>query len=123
VVRVLTTDPNNRVPHLAFQADALSDLPILPMEQVQTAYYLRLQAEDSPGVLADITRILGDQGISIEAVLQKEPSEGQSHVPLIFLTQRTLESKMNGAIDAIEALECISGQVVRIRLEHLDSHR
>ncbi|RCX29805.1 homoserine dehydrogenase [Thioalbus denitrificans] len=123
VVRVLTTDPNNRVPHLAFQADALSDLPILPMEQVQTAYYLRLQAEDSPGVLADITRILGDQGISIEAVLQKEPSEGQSHVPLIFLTQRTLEAKMNGAIDAIEALECISGQVVRIRLEHLDSHR
>jgi len=123
VVRVLTTDPNNRVPHLAFQADALSDLPILPMDQVQTAYYLRLQAEDSPGVLADITRILGDQGISIEAVLQKEPSEGQSHVPLIFLTQRTLEAKMNGAIDAIEALECISGQVVRIRLEHLDSHR
>jgi homoserine dehydrogenase len=123
VVRVLTTDPNNRVPHLAFQAKALSDMPILPIEQVETAYYLRLQAEDSPGVLADITRILGDQGISIEAVLQKEPSEGQSHVPLIFLTQRTLESKMNGAIDAIEALECISGQVVRIRLEHLDSHR
>lgn len=123
VVRVLTTDPNNRVPHLAFQADALSDLPILPMDQVQTAYYLRLQAEDSPGVLAEITRILGDQGISIEAVLQKEPSEGQSHVPLIFLTQRTLEAKMNGAIEAIEALECISGQVVRIRLEHLDGRR
>ena len=119
VVRVLTTDPDNRVPHLAFQADALSDLPILPLEEVETAYYLRMQAEDTPGVLADITRILGDEGISIEAVLQKEPEEGESYVPLIMLTQRTREGHMNQAIAAIEALNCISGQVTRIRLERL----
>ena len=76
VVRVLTSDPENRVPHLAFQPGALSDIPILPMAEVQTAYYLRMQADDRPGVLADVTRILGDAGISIEAIIQKEPLPG-----------------------------------------------
>jgi homoserine dehydrogenase len=121
VVRTLTTDPNNRVPHLAFQPDALVDLPILPMEQVSTSYYLRMHAADRPGVLADITRILGDLGISIEALLQKEPAEGENVVPIIILTHRVLERNMNTAIARIEALDAVQGRVHRIRLEHLKS--
>ena len=120
VVRTLTTDPNNRVPHLAFQADALSDLPILDIEQTEPAYYLRMQASDRPGVLADVTRILGDLGISIEAILQKEPSEGEQEVPIIMLTHRVAEQNMNQAIEKLEALDSISGKVTRIRLETLD---
>jgi len=119
VVRALTTDPENRVPHLAFQPNALSDVPILDMEDVETAYYLRLQAIDKPGVLASVTRILGDAGISIEAILQKEPAESEIHVPVIFLTQRVLERNMNQALRQIEALEEINGGVMRIRVETL----
>jgi homoserine dehydrogenase len=119
VVRVLTIDPENRVPHLAFQPDAISNIPILPMEEVETAYYLRVQVEDRPGVLADISRILADLDISIEAVLQKE-QEGANHVPLILLTQRVLEKNMNQAISEIEKLDSVSGEVTRIRLEHLE---
>jgi homoserine dehydrogenase len=120
VVRTLTSDPNNRVPHLAFQSDQLSDLPVLPMEEVETAYYLRLQAQDKPGVLADVTRILADLGISIEAILQKEPREGDNTVPVIILTQRVLEKNMNQAIAKIEALPSINTKIMRIRLEHLN---
>ncbi|CAK0762543.1 Homoserine dehydrogenase [Gammaproteobacteria bacterium] len=119
VVRALTADPENRVPHLAFQPSALADVPILPMGQTETAYYLRLHAEDRPGVLADVTRILGDLGISIEAVLQKELAEGETHVPVILLTQRVQESAMDQAIAAIEALPAIRGPVARLRLETL----
>jgi homoserine dehydrogenase len=119
VVRTLTSDPNNRVPHLAFQPDALHDIPILPMAQVETAYYLRLQAQDKPGVLADVTRILGDLGISIEAMIQKEPSEEDSTVPVIMLTRCVREEKMNQAIAHIEALEAISAPVMRMRMESL----
>ena len=119
VVRALTADPENRVPHLAFQPDQLSDLPILSMDEVETAYYLRLQVEDRPGVLADITRIFGEAGISIEAVLQKEPAEGESNVSLIMLTQRVKEQNMNGALAAIEKLDAITGEPVRIRMESL----
>ena len=119
VVRALTSDPENRVPHLAFQADALSDFPILPMEEVETAYYLRMQATDRPGVLADVTRILADHSISIEAILQKEPVDGMSSVSVIMLTQRVLERQMNQAVARIQALDTISGEVTRIRLEHL----
>ncbi|HEX9625621.1 MAG TPA: homoserine dehydrogenase [Acidiferrobacterales bacterium] len=120
VVRTLTTDPNNRVPHLAFQPDALSDLPILGMDEVETSYYLRMQAHDRPGVLADVTRILGDQGISIEAIIQKEPAAGESEVPIIMLTHRVREKYMNAAIARIEDLSTINGRVMRIRLEHLN---
>jgi len=120
VVRTLTTDPNNRVPHLAFQADALSDLPILDIGQTEPAYYLRMQASDRPGVLADITKIIGDQGISIEAIIQKEPAEGVEEVPIIMLTHRVAEKNMNQAIEKIEALGSISGKVTRIRVESLD---
>ena len=118
VTRTLTSDPENRVPHLAFQPDALSDLPILPMEEVETAYYLRMQAKDKPGVLADVTRILGDSSISIEAILQKEPV-GDAEATIIMLTHKVIEGKMNEAIKRIEALDSVSGSVTRIRLEHL----
>lgn len=120
VVRTLTSDPNNRVPHLAFQPDQLSDLPVLSMEDVETAYYLRLQALDKPGVLADVTRILAEFGISIEAILQKEPREGENTVPVIILTQRVLEKHMNQAIVRVEALPSIDSKIMRIRLERLN---
>jgi len=121
VVRALTADPENRVPHLAFQPDALSDTPILSMDDIETAYYLRLDAIDEPGVLADVTRILGERDISIEAILQKQPAQGETRVPIILLTQRIREKQMNAAIKQIEALDSIHGDVVRIRLEALDA--
>lgn len=119
VVRALTADPENRVPHLAFQADALSNAAILPMGEVETAYYLRMQAEDRPGVLADVTRILAEYQISIEAIVQKEPVNGARHVSVIILTQRVLERHMDQATAAIQKLTAILGDVTRIRLEHL----
>ncbi len=121
VARTLTADPENRVPHLAFQPDSLSDLEILPMEAVETAYYLRLCARDQPGVMAEITRILGDAGISIEAILQKEPQQGEQAVTVILLTRAVREGQMNSAIQNIEALDAIDGEVTRIRVEHLAS--
>ena len=117
VVRALTTDPENRVPHLAFQPDALSDINILPIEEIETAYYLRMYAIDKPGVVADVTKILGDSDISIEAILQKEPAGNASCIPVIFLTQCVREKTMNGAIAQIEKLDAIDGKVMRIRME------
>ncbi|MEJ2653330.1 MAG: homoserine dehydrogenase [Gammaproteobacteria bacterium] len=119
VTRVLTADPGNRVPHLAFQPDALADLPILPMAAIETAYYLRMQAVDRPGVLADVTRILGELDISIEAILQKEPLPAAHTVPVIILTHRIRERQMDEAIARIEALSAIAGKITRIRLEDL----
>ncbi len=119
VVRVLTTDPGNRVPHLAFHPNELSDLPILPMQQVETAYYLRVSVEDKAGVMARIAGILGDDGISIEAIKQKEPAEGELTASLVMLTHRVLEGRMDNAIRQIEALDSVNGPVVRIRVEHL----
>ena len=120
VVRALTTDPNNRVPHLAFQPDALTDLPILPAEAFRTAYFLTLEAVDRPGVLADVTRVLGGLAISIEAIMQKEPVAGAETVRVIILTQRTEERLMNQALSEIEKLESIAAPVGRIRVEYLD---
>lgn len=119
VTRMATADPENRVPHLAFQPDALSDEPILPMGEVRTSYYLRMRAYDRPGVLADITRILADLGISIDAMIQKEPAEGQEQVDVIMLTHETLEKHVLAAIARIEGLASVSGPVVKLRLEHL----
>jgi homoserine dehydrogenase len=119
VVRALTSDPENRVPHLAFQADALADIPVLPANMFQTAYYLRLHAEDKPGVLAEVTRILAEHQISIEAISQKVPQDNETSVPIIILTQVTLEKEMNAAIAEIEALKTVTGKVNRIRLETL----
>ena len=119
VVRALTTDPENRVPHLPFQPHELTDLTVLPIEQVETAYYLRLQVRDEPGVMAEIAGILGTAGISIEAIKQKEPAEGSTQVPLVLLTHRVLEQQMNQAIAKIEALVSVEGEVTRIRVEQL----
>ncbi len=120
VTRTLTSDPENRVPHLAFQPDALADTRILPMAEVQTGFYLRMRAKDQPGVLAEITRILGDRQISIEAFVQKEPAEGEAEVDIILLTHVVQEGAMNEAIAAIERLDVVSGQVTRIRVETLN---
>ena len=119
VVRALTTDPENRVPHLAFQPGELRDLPVLPIDEIETAYYLRVQAEDRPGVIAAVAGILGEAGISIEAIHQQEPGEGDTHVPLVMLTHRVREGQMNAAIARIEALGSIRGSVTRIRVEQL----
>ena len=123
VVRMLTSDPENRVPHLAFQADALSDVPILSMEEVTTAYYLKMQAMDKPGVLADVTKILAKRNISIEAMIQKEPagsfSEEERTATIIMLTGNVIEGAMNQAIKDIEALDTIEDTVTRIRMEQL----
>ncbi len=119
VTRVLTSDPGNRVPHLAFQPDEIADIPVLAMEDVETAYYLRIAALDQPGVMAEIAGILGSEGISIEAIKQKEPEEGETHVPLIMLSHRVREGRMNRAIARIEALNTVKGEVMRIRMETL----
>ncbi len=119
VTRLHTADPEHRVPHLAFQPDALSNTPILPIAEVRTAYYLRLRVADKPGVLADITRILADAGISIGAVLQKEPAEGTHATDIIMLTHGTIEKRVDGAIAQIEALGTALSSVTRIRVEDL----
>ncbi len=120
IARALTIDPEHRVPYLAFHHDRLEALPILPIDTVETAFYLRLTALDQPGVLADVTRILGDQQISIEAILQKEPPPGESHVAVILLTHKVRERAMREAIARIEALPSIDGRVVSLRLDHLE---
>jgi homoserine dehydrogenase len=122
VTRTHTVDPENRVPHLAFQPDRMSDTPILPMEEVQTSCYLRLRVLDRPGVLADITRILADASISIEAMMQKEPGEGEEQVDIIMLTHLAREKNVNAAITRIESLPVVKGKVTRIRLEELGRH-
>jgi homoserine dehydrogenase len=119
VVRAMTADPENRVPHLAFQPHAISAVTVRSMEDVESAYYLRMYAADRPGVLANVTSILGSLGISIEAVIQKEPEPGASLVPVIFLTQRVRERNINEAIRKIEALDTIDRKVFRIRVETL----
>ena len=119
VTRLHTADPEHRVPHLAFQPDRLAATRILPMEEVTTSYYLRMRVADQPGVLADITRILADRTISIDAMIQNEPGEGEEQVDIIMLTHETQERNLNAAIRAIEALPVVAGQVTRIRLEEL----
>jgi homoserine dehydrogenase len=120
VARTITTDAQNRVPHLAFQPDQIVDIPILPITEVQTAYYLRMRVDDRPGVLAEITRVMGDKEISIEAVLQKEPETGVTQATIIMLTQKIREHQMVDAIDEIKRLEAVHGDVHRIRVETLD---
>lgn len=120
VVRTLTSDPENRVPHLAFQPDAISEIEILSMADVETAYYLRMNADDKPGVLADVTQILGRSEISIEAIIQKEPENIGSEAEIIMLTHKVKESNMLAAIEQIEALSSVTTKVNKIRVESLD---
>ena len=120
VTRMHTADPEHRVPHLAFQPDQLSDLPFLPMGEVETSYYMRMRVDDRPGVLADIARILADRDISIDAMIQKEPPEGEEQTDIILLTHRSVERQVVDAIRHIEGLPTVRGKVVRIRMEPLN---
>ena len=119
VTRMHTADPEHRVPHLAFQPDAMVDLAILPISEVVSSYYLRLRVEDRPGVLADVTRILADDGISIVAMIQREPGEGEEQTDIIMLTHKTVERNIDAAIAGIEALPAVKGRIIRLRLEEL----
>jgi len=120
VTRLHTADPEHRVPHLAFRSDRMADIKILPMEEVVTSYYLRMRVQDRPGVLADITRILADGSISIGAMIQREPAEGEDQVDIIMLTHETREKNVNAAMKKIEGLPVVTGRVTRIRLEELE---
>ena len=120
ITRLHTADPLNRVPHLAFQPDAMSNLPILPMDQVVTSYYLRLRVADEAGVLAKVTGILAQAGISIDAVLQREAGEGENQTDLIILTHECVEQKMNTAIAEMQQLATVLAPIIRIRKEELN---
>jgi homoserine dehydrogenase len=123
IARLHTADPEHRVPHLAFQPDAMSDLPVVPMSDVVTSYYLRLKVADQAGVLAKVTGILAGAGISIDAVLQREADEvggeGSTHTDLIILTHECAEAKMNGALAQMQALPTVLAPITRIRKEEL----
>ena len=119
ITRLITADPEHRVPHLAFQPDRLAKDPILPIAAVRTSYYMRMRVKDRPGVLADITRILADSRISIDAMVQKEPGEGERRVDIVMLTHRALEKNVDRAMRRIERLPTVVGRVTRIRLEEL----
>jgi homoserine dehydrogenase len=119
ITRLATADPEHRVPYLAFQPNEMSDTPILPMSEITTSYYLRICVADKLGVMADITRILADGAISIDAMLQKEPAEGETQTDIIILTHQTQEKHVDRAIAAIEALSTVVAKVTRIRLEEL----
>ena len=119
VVRAITTDPENRVPHLAFQPGSLAASPILSIEEVETAYYLRLTVINRPGVLAAITAIFGDSDISIDTILQKGRGRPNENVTIIMLTQQTRERNMNNALKKLGKLDTVTGETVRIRLEKL----
>jgi homoserine dehydrogenase len=110
---------DHRVPHLAFQPDQLSDTPVLSIQEVETSYYLRMRVLDRPGVLADITRILADCRISIEAMVQKEPAKGESQVDIVMLTHRALEKDVDEAMAKMERLPTMAGKIVRMRMEEL----
>ena len=119
VARTLTALPEHRVSYLGFGSDFVSAQPILPIEEVETANYLRMSAQDKPGVLSKIATILSDSGISIEAMIQREAKEGESTVPLILLTNKVQDKKLTAAIRSIEALDSVTGAVQRIRVEAL----
>jgi homoserine dehydrogenase len=119
ITRLHTADPLNRVPHLAFQPDALSNLPVLPMDQVVTSYYLRLRVADQAGVLAQVTGILAQCGISIEAVLQRAADEGENQTDLIILTHDCVEADMNRAMAQMQALSTVLAPITRLRKEDL----
>ncbi len=120
ITRLATADPEHRVPYLAFQPNEMSDTPILPMSEITTSYYLRICVADKLGVMADITRILADGAISIDAMLQKEPADGETQTDIIILTHQTQEKHVDRAIAAIEALSTVVAKVTRIRLEELN---
>jgi len=120
ITRLATAHSAHCVPHLAFQPNAMTNLPILPMSEITTSYYLRMHVADQPGVLAEVTRILADSTISINAMLQKEPQAGDVRTDIIMLTHQTQEKNVDTAIAKIEALPTVVGHVTRIRVEELN---
>jgi homoserine dehydrogenase len=119
IARLADAEPAHRVPHLAFQPNAMADTPILPISEVTTSYYLRMHVADKLGVLANVTSILAESTISIDAMLQKEPALGETQTDIIMLTHQTQEKNVEAAIKKIEALPTVIGKVTKIRLEHL----
>ena len=119
ITRLHTADPLHRVPHLAFQPSQLASTPILPISEVQTAFYLRLTVADEPGVMARVTAILADADISIDALLQRESDEGEQQTEVIILTHETQEGKMRGAIAKMQALTTVLAPIVSLRKEEL----
>lgn len=119
VARSMASEPKHQVPALAFQSDALSEHPILPIDQCESAYYLRIQAKDHPGVLAQVASIFSVRGINIQSIIQKEAEELDGSIPIILLTHRVQEQRINDAIIALEALDSVQTPVVRIRVEQL----
>lgn len=119
VARLSSTTVEQRVPYLGFQAGQLNDLPILPISEISSAYYLRLRASDKPGVLAGVTKILADRNISIDAMLQKEPADNETEADIVILTHATIEANMDAGIAEIESLPAIVGKLVKIRMEEL----
>ena len=119
VTRLQTADPEQRVPHLAFQPGSVVNTSVMPIGEITTSYYLRLRVADVTGVLADITRILADSGISIDAMLQREADDGENQTDLIMLTHETKEKHILTAINKIESLNTVEGSVTKIRLENL----
>jgi homoserine dehydrogenase len=119
VTRMHTADPENHVPHLAFQADRIAEVPWLSIDETVTSYYFRMRVADQPGVLADIARILADGGISIDALFQREPSEGENQTDIIMLTHDAVERDVNAAVKRIEQLPTVLAPVIRIRQEEL----
>jgi len=119
ITRLADAAPEHRVPYLAFQPHSITDTPVLPIAEVTTSYYLRMHVADKLGVLADVTRILAESTISIDAMLQKEPSLGETQTDIIILTHQTREKHVEAAIRKIEALPTVLGKVTKLRLEHL----
>ena len=119
IARLATADPEHRVPYLAFQPDRIADLPLLPIDAVESSYYLRVCVIDKPGVLAELTHILADESISIEALIQKG-SERDGQAEIVLLTHRVVERRVQSAMARIEALASVTGKVVRLRMEALN---
>jgi homoserine dehydrogenase len=119
ITRLHTADPDHRVPHLAFQAGELRDTPVLPIDQVRTAFYLRLRVADQKGVLSSITAILAGADISIDAVLQRESAEGEHQTDVIILTHETQEGAMRAALAQMQALPTVLAPIVSLRKEEL----
>jgi homoserine dehydrogenase len=119
VTRLHTADPGHRVPHLAFQPESLASTPILPIDEVRTAFYLRLQVADEAGVLSRVTGILAEHGISIDALLQRESAEGEKNTDVIILTHDTIEGAMRKAIAQMQALPTVLAPIVSLRKEEL----
>jgi homoserine dehydrogenase len=120
VARLSSATAEQRVPYLAFQPNSVADLPVLPIAEIHSAYYLRLRGNDKPGVLAGVTKILADRNISIDAMLQKEPADNETEADIVILTQVTVEKNMDAGIAEIEALPVIVGKLVKIRMEELN---